>query len=58
MTLIMGFLPRFEQLRLQGLNTWWYVIGVGRVQVHLEKSKMFHFVYGKGQVFAVSETGR
>ena len=28
MTMIMGYLPRIEQLSLQGLDTWWYDKGV------------------------------
>lgn len=32
MTIIMGYLPQLEQLKLHGLDTWWYDIGVGRVQ--------------------------
>ena len=36
MTMIMGYLPRLEQLKMQGLDKWWYVIGVGRVQVRLD----------------------
>ena len=58
MTLIMGYLPRIEQLRLQRLDRWWYVTGVGRVQVSLAKAKMFYFVDGKPQILAVSETGK
>ena len=42
MTMIMWFLPRLEQLKMQGLDKWWYVIGVGRVQVSLETQKMVY----------------
>ena len=44
MITIMGYLPRIEQLRLQGLDTWWYTNGVGRVQVFFKCPKMFYFV--------------
>ena len=36
MFMIIGYLPLIEQLRLQGLDTWWYTIGVARVQVFLK----------------------
>ena len=36
MTIIMGYMPRLEQLNMQGLDKWWYVTGVGRVQVSLD----------------------
>ena len=55
MTMIMGYLPQIEQLRLQGLDTWWYTIGVGRVQVDLETGKMFYFVFSREpQIIAVN----
>ena len=31
MTMVMAYLPRLEQLRMQGLDTWWYNKGVKRV---------------------------
>ena len=58
MAMIMGVLPRIEQLRLQGLDKWWYTIGVSRVQVSLEAEKMFYFyITGATQIIAVRETG-
>lgn len=35
MTVTMRFLPAIEQLRMQGLNKWWYNRGVSRVQTLL-----------------------
>ena len=59
MTMIMGYLPRIEQLSLQGLDTWWYDKGVQRVQVRLEVGKMFYFsIDQEPQIIAVSETGK
>ena len=59
MTTIMGYLNRIESVKLQGLDTWWYVIGVARVQTLFELSpKMFYFNNGKEQITAVSETGK
>ena len=59
MTMIMGYLPRMKQLRLQGLDTWWYIIGVARVQMRLEVGKIFYFSSDtKPQVMAMDETGR
>ena len=57
MIMIMGYLPQIEQLKLQGLDSWWYTIGVGRVQVFLEGPEQFYLVYGGGtQIMAVSKT--
>ena len=55
----MGYLPRLEQLKMQGLDKWWYVTGVGRVQVSLDLQKMFYFTYeaGRSCIMAISETG-
>ena len=59
MIMIMGFLPEIEQLRLQGLDTWWYTIGVGRVQVFLKRQEMFYFALrDKPLIMAVSATGK
>ena len=59
MTMVMGYLPRIEQLNLQGLDSWWYVIGVARVQVSLDTGNMIYFVSkNEPQITAVSsETG-
>ena len=56
MRMIMGFLPRIEQLRLQGLDTWWYDKGVKRVQWYFMLPELY-FDNGEGQIIAVS-TGR
>ena len=46
-----------SSLRLQGLDTWWYAIGVGRVQVFFEGLEMFYFVDDETpQIIAVSLT--
>ena len=46
MTMVMGYLPRLQQLQMQGLDKWWYVTGVGRVQVSLEnQQKMVYFTH-------------
>ena len=59
MTIIMGYLPRIQQLQLQGVNIWWYRIGVGRVQVRFELEKLFFFADEEPQILAVSAiTGR
>ena len=59
MIVIMGYLPRIEQLKLQGLDSWWYTIGVGRVQVFLKRQEMFYFALGdKPLIMAVSATGK
>ena len=47
MTMVMGYLPRIEQLRLHGLSKWWYNIGVGRVQKRIRVvllPRLFYFV--------------
>ena len=44
MSTIMGYLPRIEQLQLQGLDTFWYTIGVGRVQWLFALSDMLYLV--------------
>ena len=43
MTMIMEYLSRLEQLKLQGLDTWWYDKGVKRVQWRFIFPKMFFF---------------
>ena len=45
MTMVMEYLPWLEQLKMQGLDKWWYVTGVGRVQMSLEKPKMLYFIH-------------
>ena len=57
--MVMGYLPRLEQLKMQGLDKWWYVTGVGRVQVRLDLQKMVYFAHPDGGSFimAVSKTG-
>ena len=46
MTMIMGFLPRFEQLKLQSLDKWWYMTGVARVQCRFMSPEMFFLTDG------------
>ena len=59
MTIILGYLPRIEQLQLQGLDKWWYSTGVGRVQVHLILEKMFFFVDQTSvKIMAVNQAGK
>ena len=55
MTMVMGYLPWLEQLKMQGLDKWWYVTGVGRVQVRLELQKMVYFTHP--YIMAVRKTG-
>ena len=57
MTMVMGYLPPIEQLKLHGLNKWWYRTGVGRVQMSIELKKFFFFVDYEPQIIAVRETG-
>ena len=58
MMIVMQYLPRIEQLSLQGLDKWQYTIGVSRVQVRLETGKMFYFyISGKSQIMAVCKSG-
>ena len=45
---------------MQGLDKWWYVTGVDRVQVSLDLSKMVYFAHPKTlepYILAVSKTG-
>ena len=58
MTMIMGYLFRMEQLKLQGLDMWWYITGVGRVQVRLETLKMIYFADNDRQIIAVGEADK
>lgn len=39
----MEFLNEIEQVVLQALNKWWYVIGVGRVQTRTRQTSVFYF---------------
>lgn len=55
MAFIMGYLPPIEQLRLQRLDKWWYIIGVSRVQWNFKISKMFFFADHKN-IMAYGET--
>ena len=57
MTTIMGYLPRFEQLKLQSLDKWWYNIGAGRVQMSFAWHKMFFFNDRSDEIMAISEKG-
>ena len=50
MAMIMGYLPHIEQLRLQGLDWWWYDTGVARVQMQFRMPKMYLFVGQKSLV--------
>ena len=57
--MVMEYLPWLEQLKMQGLDKWWYVIGVARVQVSLDLPKMVYFTHPAGEPYtvAVSEKG-
>ena len=44
MATVMGYLPLIEQLELQGLDKWWYVIGVSRVLWLFDLPKMTFIV--------------
>ena len=58
MTMIMGYLPRLESLKLQGLDTWWYNTGVCRVQVHFLLPKLLsYFGAADAQIVAISDSG-
>lgn len=57
MTMVMGYLPQIEQIYLQGLDTWWYETGVGRVQMQLEWYKNYFFENEYDQIMAISGTG-
>lgn len=58
MTMIMGYLPRLEQLRLQGLDIWWRDTGVGRVQWYFELPRISIYSDMKTrQITAVRENG-
>ena len=39
----MDFLEPIDQLKLQGINRWWYDRGLGRVQFSIQLPKMFYF---------------
>lgn len=38
MTVTLSYLSGIESLKLQCLDTWWYVVGVGRVQMSIQVS--------------------
>lgn len=57
MNMVMVYLPQEEQLSLQGLDTWWYAIGVCRVQVRLDlMPDTFYFADDRPYIEAVSES--
>ena len=56
MIMVMGYLPQLEQTKLQGLDKWWYDIGVSRVQVFM-LAKFFYFAARGPQIMAVSSAG-
>ena len=57
MATILGYLPRIEQLRLQGLDMWWYTIGFSRVQWCFVLPKIFYFADKSAQIMAVNANG-
>ena len=57
MAMIMGYLPRNEQLKLQVLDTWWYAVGVSRVQWRYKLLKVAYFTDDHKDIVAVNELG-
>ena len=58
MTSIMGYLSRYEQLKLQGLDKWWYEIGAGRVQVRFETTNLYFLTSSnEPKILAITATG-